>query len=174
MYQGIRIEKFLEKLKCGKDFSWWNYNVFGNVRRELKRKRDLLIKEEAMAMRTSSNIRIKELKEKINVLMDQETRMWNQHSRILWLKNGDGNTKFFLSQASHRFRKYVILGINDQQGVWKEEPNDIAGVLINFYQELFTTSNPTLHRDILNQIPQVISNDMNQDLMRKFEEWEVV
>ena len=42
--------------KCGKDLSWWNYNVFGNVRRELKKKRELLIEEEAMAIRTSSNL----------------------------------------------------------------------------------------------------------------------
>ena len=42
--------------KCGKDLSWWNYNVFGNVRRELKKKRELLIEEEAVAIRTSSNL----------------------------------------------------------------------------------------------------------------------
>ena len=127
-----------------------------------------------MAVRTGSNIRIKELKEEINVLMDQETRMWNQLSHILWLKNGDGNTKFFHTRASHRFRKNVILGINDPHGDWKVEPNDIGEVLINFYQELFTTSNPTLHEDVLDQIPRVILDDMNKDLMCKFKEWEVV
>ena len=26
--------------KCGKDLLWWNHNVFGNVKRELKKKRD--------------------------------------------------------------------------------------------------------------------------------------
>ena len=87
--------------KCGKDLSWWNYNVFGNVRRELKKKRELLIEEEVVAVRTCNNVQIKELKEEINVLMDRETRMWNQRSRILWLKNGDGNTKIFHTWASH-------------------------------------------------------------------------
>ena len=53
--------------KCGKDLSWWNYNVFGNVRRELKKKRDMLAEEEALAMRTSSNVLIKELQREINV-----------------------------------------------------------------------------------------------------------
>lgn len=96
-------------------------------------KRELLIEEESMAVRIGSKLRIKKLKEEINVLMDRETRMWNQCSRILWLKNGDGNTKFFHTWASHRFRKNVILGINDSHGVWKVEPNDIGRVLINFY-----------------------------------------
>lgn len=66
------------------------------------------------------------------------------------------------------------MGINDPHGVWKVELNDIGGVLINFYQDLFTTSNPSLHQEVLGQISQLISDDMNQELMCKFEEWEVV
>jgi len=129
----------------------------------------MLVEEEVVALRTSSNIRIKELKSEINELLDHETRMWNQHSRILWLKNGDGNTKFFHRRASHRYQKNLIIGINDQQGVWKEEPNAIAEVLTKFYHELFTTSNLILHQGVLDQIPQVISDEMNQELMCKFE-----
>ena len=105
----------------------------------------MLIEEEAVAVRTGSNLQIKALKDEINVLMDREARMWNQHSCILWLKNGDANTKFFHTRASHRFRKNVILGINDSHGSWKVEPKEIEGVLINLYRELFTTSNPPLH-----------------------------
>lgn len=48
-------------------------------------------------MRSGSNQRIKELKIEINILLDRETRMWNQHSCLLWLSKGDGNTKFFYS-----------------------------------------------------------------------------
>ena len=80
----------------------------------------------------------------------------------------------FHSRASHRFRKNVIMGITDHHGHWREDLNDIAGVLLNFYQVLFTTSDPILHQRVLDQIPQVISNDMNQELICKFEVWEVV
>ncbi|XP_075670495.1 uncharacterized protein LOC142640320 [Castanea sativa] len=72
--------------KCGKDLSWWNFNVFGNVRRGLKKKMDMLVKEDVVALRTGSNVRIKELQREVNELLDRETRMWNQRSRILWLK----------------------------------------------------------------------------------------
>ena len=159
--------------KCGKDLLWWNHNVFGNVRRELKKRRDMLVEEEAVALRTGSNIRIRELQSEINELLDYETRMWNQRSRILWLKNGDGNTKFFHSRASHRYRKILIMGINDHHGVWKEELNAIAEVLTKFYHDLFTTSNPALHQGVLDQIPQVITTEMNHELTCNFEEWEV-
>ncbi|KAL0014160.1 hypothetical protein SO802_001229 [Lithocarpus litseifolius] len=100
--------------------------------------------------------------------------MWNQRFCILWLKNGDGNTKFFHSRASHRFRKNVIMGINDSHGVWKEGLNDVAAILINFYSELFTTSRPPIHHEALNHIPQVITDDLNRELTSRFEEWEVI
>lgn len=80
-------KKILGKIeKCSKDLSWWNFNVFGNVRRELKKKMDMLVKEDAVALRTGSNVRIKELQREVNELLDQETSMWNQCSYILWLK----------------------------------------------------------------------------------------
>ena len=96
--------------------------------------------------------------------------MWNQRSRILWLKNGDGNTKFFHSRASHRYRKNVIMGLNDSHGVWKEGPDEVAAVLIDYYRELFTTSSPPTHHEALNHIPQVITDDMNHVLTSRFEE----
>ena len=106
--------------------------------------------------------------------MDRETRMWNQRSRILWLKNGDGNTKFFHNRASHRYRKNVIMGLNDSHGVWKEGSNEVATILIHYYSELFTTSSPPTHHEALNHIPQVITDDMNCELTSRFKEWEVL
>nr|XP_023906708.1 uncharacterized protein LOC112018414 [Quercus suber] len=168
-------KKVLGKIeKCGRDLSWWNYNVFGNVRRELKKKREMLVEEEVVALRTRSNVRIRELQREINELLDRETRMWNQRSRILWLKNGDGNTKFFHSRASHRYRKNVILGLNDSHGVWREGPNEVAEIFIHYYSELFTTSCPPTHHEALNHIPQVITDDMNHELTSRFEDWEVI
>ena len=39
---------------------------------------------------------------------------------------------------------------------------------MQFYQELFTTSSPDSFEEILEQIPQVVSVDMNQELTREF------
>lgn len=88
----------------------------------------MLIEEEAVAMRSGSNQRIKELRDEINVLLDREAGMWNQRARILWLNKGDANTKLFHCRASHRFKKIFILAINDSHGLWKENHDDIADV----------------------------------------------
>ena len=73
----------LNKVKqCEKDLTWWNHSVFGNVRRELSRKKKQLIKEEEMAIRSGDNTCVRNLKMEINTLLDQETRMWKQRARI--------------------------------------------------------------------------------------------
>ena len=73
----------LSKVKqCEKDLTCWNHNVFGNVRRELGRKKKQFMEEEEMAIRSGDNTRVRNLKMEINTLLDQETRMWKQRARI--------------------------------------------------------------------------------------------
>lgn len=61
--------------KCGKKLSQWNRNVFGNVRKDLEKKKGLLIKAEREALINGSNYKIRELKAEINILLDREARL---------------------------------------------------------------------------------------------------
>ena len=54
----------------------------------------LLARVEVEAMRCGNNSWVRELKSKVNVLLDKEIRLWSQRSRVLWLKKGDNNSKF--------------------------------------------------------------------------------
>ena len=45
--------------------------------------------------------------------------------------------------------------------------------MLEFYQGLFTSTNPTSFDDILEQIPQVVTEEMNSDLMGDFTAQEV-
>ena len=54
-----------------------------------RKKKKMLAKAEVDALRRGDNTRLRELKAEIHVLMDRETRLWSQRSRVLWLKNGD-------------------------------------------------------------------------------------
>ena len=89
--------------RCGRDLAWWNHNVFGNVRKELTKKKEMLVIAENEAQVHGQNARVKALKEEINSLLDKEAHMWSQRSHTLWLKNGDNNTKFFHCRATRRF-----------------------------------------------------------------------
>lgn len=89
--------------KCEKDVTWWNHNYFRNVRRDLEAKKRLLLLVEEEAMVSGNNSLVQNLKAEINILLDRESRMWNQRSRVLWLCKGDSNIKFFHSKGTKRF-----------------------------------------------------------------------
>lgn len=43
--------------------------------------------------------------------------MWNQRSRVIWLRYGGRNTKFFHATATQRQRKNKIEGLWGSDGV---------------------------------------------------------
>ena len=84
---GHRDSYILRRVEIyGRDLAWWNLNIFGNVRKELKTKKALLVEAESATIVSGQNGRVRELKEEINILLDREARMWSQRSRTLWLK----------------------------------------------------------------------------------------
>ena len=100
--------------------------------------------------------------------MDREAKLWRQRAKIPWLKDGDHNTTFFHSKASQRRRKNYIKGLYNHKGQWNTNLGRITDTILQFYQDLFTTSGPDSFEEILEQIPQVVSTYMNQELTREF------
>lgn len=52
---------------------------------ELEIEKRTLIQAENEVMISGVNMRAMNLKDKINVLLDKEARMWSQRSHVLWL-----------------------------------------------------------------------------------------
>ena len=158
--------------KFGKDLTWWNRNVFGNVRRELERLKKLLVEAESVAMVSGNNFWLRQLKKEIEVLLDRESTMWTQRSRLLWARNGDRNTKYFHSRATRRFRRNKVEGIRDEEGNWRDQQHDISIVLVDYFKDLFSSceANGSQDVDVLSCIPTVIDDEMNGMLSREFSE----
>ena len=87
----------------------------GNITRLLKEKKELLKKVEEVAIAGGSMNRVLRLKKEINDLLLKEEKMRKQRSRALWLHEGDYNTRYFHSRATHRFRRNRIEALENSR-----------------------------------------------------------
>ncbi|XP_075669913.1 uncharacterized protein LOC142639649 [Castanea sativa] len=77
------------------------------------------------------------------------------------------------SLASSRQKKNLIGGLLDSNGVWQEEDGKIEEVVVEYHNNLFTSSNPTNFSELLHAIQPKVTHSMNQMLIKPFIEDEV-
>ena len=94
--------------------------------------------------------------------------MWAQRSRIMWLKDGDCNTQYFHSKASQQRCRNYIRSLYDHTGRWCTWPTHITGTILKFYTDLFTSTNADSFEEVVEVIPRVVSDEMNDKLIRDF------
>ncbi|KAK5777463.1 hypothetical protein PVK06_045430 [Gossypium arboreum] len=70
--------------------------------------------------------RLRESQCKLDYLHAREERYWAQRSRVQWLKEGDGNTKYFYAKATGRLKKNSIKRIKDEIGNWVTDSKEIC------------------------------------------------
>jgi len=97
----------------------------------------LLLKAEEATMVNGNNFWVRQLKKEIDVLLDRESTMWAQRSRLLWTRNGDRNTKYFHACATRRYRRNKVEGIRDEECNWRVQQSDIARVLVDYFKPFF-------------------------------------
>jgi hypothetical protein len=101
----------------------------------------------------------KELERKHAELLKVEETMWRQRSRAIWLKEGDKNTSFFHGKAKQRGKVNVIKKLKDESGIWWHGDDKVERVLLNFFSELFASSNPV----DTDQVCSVVHGRLNAD-----------
>ena len=56
----------------------------------------------------------------------------------------------------------------DEDGNWQQEEDKIETTIVSYYKSLFTSANPGTLEEVLNGVPRVVSNEMNDQLIREF------
>ena len=69
------------------------------------------------------------------------------------MQKGDNNTKYFHSKASHQFRRNRIDALKDQSGELCTDEDGISHILVNYYQFLFNTLNPSRMEEVVAGVP---------------------
>jgi hypothetical protein len=88
-----------------------------------------------------------------------EEIIWRQRSRAVWLKDGDRNTKFFFAKAAQRKKVNEIKKLKDQNVIWRHGEENVERVLIDYYSDLFSTSDPSN----IEETVQVVRGKLQED-----------
>lgn len=104
------------------------------------------------------------LEAEIEDLASKEEMYWRQKSRITWLKDGDCNTKFFHSKASSRRSQNTLTGLVSSHGDWCTENSEMAAIVMDYFDSLFTSTNPTANEmeAVLETVEPKVDAHMNR------------
>lgn len=95
-----------------------------------------------------------------------EEIMWKNKSRVTWLTMPDLNTRYFHLTTLIRRRRNVIEYLKTPNGTWLDSQQNVGDHICNYFQQLFSSSQPTLSQDLEDLIPSVITREDNQMLVK--------
>ncbi|XP_055959779.1 uncharacterized protein LOC130014847 [Mercurialis annua] len=113
------------------------------------------------------------LERELLVAYQSEEHYWFQKSKQNWLRWGDSNTKFFHAKTRQRQQKNQIQGLRDANGIWVDTMEDIVPLVLQYFQHLYTNTNPTTIHTLFHDFPAVVTNQMNVSLMQPFTDDEI-
>eukprot|EP00253_Pinus_taeda_P022158 PITA_22158 len=167
----FNLQKKLKNIKLKlKD---WNKTVFGNIFQEkaiIEQKLEQIHKDGMAGCRDEESCaQEKELTQQWHNRCKQEEALWKQKSRILWLKEGEQNTKFFHRSAMDYRSANKILELKNSEGEILRNHNDISALLSNHFSNI--AREPEINREaaiqeITNAIPNSITEEQNWALRK--------
>ena len=157
----------------GELLSKWNLEVFGNIRFKINEKEEELKKLFLVVKGAEEAGNIDLCEKKIKELSLREEVMWKQRSKNSWLKEGDRNSRYLHTMASSRRRNNRILQIQDETRRWQETQENVERVFMNYFGNLFQTSNPGNLDTIFHVFYTRVTPKMNQILDNKVTSEEV-
>ena len=78
------------------------------------------------------------------------------------MKHGDKNTKFFHSKTTQRRRKNHIRGIQNVQGQWVEDLEEVVEVASIYFDNLFCAGAGDQMEECLNAVPSMVTTGMQE------------
>jgi hypothetical protein len=160
--------------RCSIMLKKWSRIQFGNVTQKLKEKTDQLHRAEERSVLGHGHDSVISIRKEVQELLIREEKMWRQRSRTSWLKEGDRNTKYFHSRASHRRRRNSLVFLRLENGDIVTDAEQIGTQFVNYYQELFTTVPLEGIDCFLEGIQPRVTAEMNRKLTCNFTELDVI
>lgn len=154
---------------CKTRLKEWHRQNFGELNLQIAIAKDQLLEvQKQMDQGVDEESRAKEdlLQRKLEDLWQKEAMYWHQRSRIKWLKMGDRNSRFFHLTTIQRRQRNQIVRLKNVDGEWKSEIKEIATIVRDYFQSLYSAPPLSDAEDILSLVEPVITPEMNASLTR--------
>lgn len=116
---GSCIFQFVQRQKSHrKHLTEWSKHEFVNNKIKIDLLKTRLASIQASPSMLHSDEEEREIKTKIETLLDSEEMYYHQRSRVNWLNYGDRNTAFFHATVIQRRRRNQLLAFKDDNGDW--------------------------------------------------------
>lgn len=86
---------------------------------------------------------------------------------MAWFKDGDRNKKNFHAQVNGRRRRLQLKGIQNAEGDWIENDEDMASEAVEFFKAQFHEDIAPDAFDIINHVPHMVNSKQNQELLKQ-------
>ncbi|KAF7835565.1 reverse transcriptase [Senna tora] len=162
----IPMEILVNKLdKRWKILIDWSKKVFPNCRKKIDRLMRDLNRCQVGVLTEEKRLKAARVVEEIQKEWDMEEKYWLQKSRILWLKEGDKNSRF-LHQSTIQRDRNKVLRLKDDGGMWMEDENLIALKFTYYFGDLFKPSGDRYLSYVAGFVKKVITEEDNERLLK--------
>lgn len=150
--------------RCRREITKWAKEQNQNSAKVIKEA------QEALELALSSTIQDPDVIIKHTATLEkaykEEELFWKQRSRVAWLNSGDLNTAYFHAITRNRRTINRFTVIEDEAGHAAYKEDDIASVISEYFQNIFST-NGDANLDVVAEVIQsCITSEMNDRLIR--------
>lgn len=145
----------------------WSKSLFGKIKEDIEQTRASLAQFYNYSPSNPSLVSRVELEDKLNDFLQQEHAFWKQRAKVFWLTDGDLNTKIFHQSACNRRKRNLIVGLHNADGDWCTSDEDLEMTVIEYFENLFTSSQPLNITETVCLLPRIITDDINFILTKK-------
>ncbi|XP_019240850.1 PREDICTED: uncharacterized protein LOC109220840 [Nicotiana attenuata] len=152
----------LKKVK--KALSGWSRATLGDIFQRIASLEEVVVVHETEFKANPTVLnreRLRRVQAELIKVLALEEKYWRQKSGMHWFKDGDRNTKLFHAQVRGR-RKWLQLNrIQNSEGNWIEQDEEIAVEAVKFYEGQFKETSPPTSFDIINHVPTLLDEEQN-------------
>ncbi|XP_010684899.1 uncharacterized protein LOC104899410 [Beta vulgaris subsp. vulgaris] len=168
--------RICEKLGVvARELQGWSKKSFGSLRKKIEVVEKKLHEAQCEAISNDSCERCVSMEKELDELHTKNEAHLYMRSRVAEVKDGDRNTSYFHHKASQRKKRNLIHGIFDGGGRWQTEGEEIECVVERYFQEIFTSSEPSFDdfQEVLQHVKVFVTQEYNDVLLMPYSKEEI-